>query len=169
MPVPPDWSDQLHRHVANLFQASAQGFPDNAYIGDAPFDQFVLTEHADSWEGFTAWLGELDGQWCFRGQSDARWALNTSLDRAVRREYSSATGSGYSHLPRTPEIRNLLFRFQQQAYQYITHPPASDDLTSWLALMQHYGVPTPLLDWTASAYVGLYFAIEEATPDDGRL
>jgi hypothetical protein len=56
----------------------------------------------------------------------------------------------------------LLFRFQQQAHQFIRHVPPVDDKASWSALMQHYGVPTCLLDWTRSPYVALYFAVEDA-------
>ena len=34
-----------------------------------------------------------------------------------------------------------------------------DQKLSWLAVMQHYGVPTRLLDFTYSPYVSLYFAL----------
>lgn len=36
----------------------------------------------------------------------------------------------------------------------------------WLALMQHFGAPTRVLDITKSSYVAAYFAIEDATAGD---
>src|SRR6058998_3676205 len=35
----------------------------------------------------------------------------------------------------------------------------------WLALMQHYGAPTGLLDFTRSFWIALFFAFEEAESD----
>ena len=83
--------------------------------------------------------------------------LHTSLDRSRRKDWES----GYYHLDWEPLERESLFRFQQQAHRYVTNPPPDDDLSSWLALMQHHGVPTRFMDWTRSPYVAMYFALEE--------
>jgi hypothetical protein len=43
--------------------------------------------------------------------------------------------------------------------------PADSDTVEWLALMQHYGAPTRLLDFTESFWIALFFAFEEAEAD----
>jgi hypothetical protein len=61
-------------------------------------------------------------------------------------------------LGKAPRIESgLLRRFKRQAHHYISNPPEENDPLEWLALMQHYGAPTRLLDWTYSFFVALYF------------
>jgi hypothetical protein len=55
--------------------------------------------------------------------------------------------------------------FKRKAHQFLHHVPALDDDLQWLALMQHHGAPTRLLDLTWSPYVAAFFALECATGD----
>jgi FRG domain len=167
MPIPTDWSQKQRTVLAEYDQIQDRFGP--SY--DKLFSKLVWTEPAKSWEDFLAWIGELEGAWCFRGQRESAWTLQTSLDRVVRVSYENVRvempdgryflSSGHYHLDRRDEESKLLYRFKQQAHQLIPHSPPLDDKPSWFALMQHYGAPTRLLDWTSSPYVALYFATEE--------
>jgi hypothetical protein len=54
----------------------------------------------------------------------------------------------------------LLSTFKAAAHLYQQSLPADQDHLSWLALMQHHGVPTRLLDWTGSSLIAAFFGAE---------
>lgn len=43
-----------------------------------------------------------------------------------------------------------------------------DNYAAWMVLMQHYGVPTRMLDWTRSLLVAIYFAVLDYKKDDQK-
>lgn len=59
----------------------------------------------------------------------------------------------------------LLRRFRERSIPYQTSPWGVDDVWEMLFVMQHFGVPTRLLDWTENPYIGLFFALTSAEVD----
>ena len=93
-------------------------------------------------------------QWAYRGQSDDNWTLTTSLERVTSlRSEGLKVAAGI-------ELR-LVREFMRRSHHYISSLPAKSDIIEWLALMQHHGSPTRLLDWTYSFYVALHFALSQ--------
>jgi hypothetical protein len=65
--------------------------------------------------------------------------------------------------------RNISGRFRLKAYTRYHQCPPEGDLVAWLFLMQHYRLPTRLLDWSESAVVAAFFAVTENEAEDGAL
>ena len=85
----------------------------------------------------------------FRGHGDAPQLLHASIERVA-----SKPGIAEEYVER---------EFKRRAHHYLADLPSEDEDLERLALMQHYGAPTRLLDWTRSAYVAAFFAADGAS------
>jgi len=106
-----------------------------------------------SWKYFSELINQelLDfTTYVYRGHSDSSWLLLPTLDRII----SS---------PKSTRRRSHLENFQLAVRgRRGPNPPRIESENDWWALGQHNGLVTPLLDWTESPFVALYFAMRDA-------
>ncbi len=112
-----------------------------------------------SWDAFLKLVTSRPySNWAFRGERDERWPLYSSLSRYFM-NFGVAPGAW-------PEQESRILRiFKRKAHQFLDKPPDVEDDFQWLALMQHHGAPTRLIDFTWSPYVAVFFALERSTAD----
>jgi hypothetical protein len=125
-----------------------------------------------SWPHFIRILGDIETRlpdqrhhFFFRGQVDKNWKLESSLFRELAKKRED--------LQRCFQVeKDAKNEFASQAHLHLNPsvlPSSPNDWLEWWALMQHYGAPTRLLDWTTSPYVAAYFAVESAEKADGLI
>lgn len=139
---------------------------------DTPTTKSFSGRAVSSWNDLAGdLLTEMGETFVYRGLQRADWKCECSLQRAFRsgglsreRKHGRDGWDDWEQL--------ALSWFRAHAAAHIQDRPDDDDLLNWLVLMQHHGAPTRLLDWTESAFIGVYFAYRsmptaQATP--GRL
>ncbi|MGA7782102.1 MAG: FRG domain-containing protein [Paraburkholderia sp.] len=117
----------------------------------------MQTTVLSNWNEFMDLTSTLDG-WAFRGQQHARWHLESSLSRYMR-AYVLDKNEWRAREERAIRV------FRRKAHNYLGQPELLANDLRCLALMQHHGAPTRLLDFTKSPFVAAFFALERATDD----
>ncbi len=94
-------------------------------------------------------------EYIFRGQSHFDWQLTSTLDRLIG--HARQTGAKGGSI--TQFVKRHLDRFRLEIRGRRGDNPAKLGEDELWALGQHYGLATPLLDWSQSPYISLFFAL----------
>lgn len=122
-------------------------------IFDNHIDGLIPSCRVDSWEKFDEVVkhyceNDVEGDYVFRGQKHYQWQLQPTLDRlskgSIRQEIAE----------------KQLTNFKLSIRGRLSDKSVLDKPNELWALGQHHGLATPLLDWSASPYVSLFFAFE---------
>ncbi|HGU9817686.1 FRG domain-containing protein [Enterobacter chuandaensis] len=119
----------------------------------------MVQEHElGDWVEFRETVGQMFGgssRYVFRGQSDREWKLESTLTRLAQKV--SVDFNSYD----LEEIQKNNFRMRIRGLRG-SNPSKLTDEEIW-CLGQHYGLCTPLLDWSESPYIAAYFAYEKVS------
>ena len=102
----------------------------------------------------------------FRGQAKAEWPITSSFERSfLKPEWKTLDSTNALRVVdqtlRTRE-HQMMDTFVRDAWRYVKDDTSSGmSKVEWLSLMRHYGIPTRLVDFSESALVALYFALED--------
>jgi len=118
-------------------------------VTPATWAELLEAVYADDWD---AALKRHRSSFAYRGMVDASWSMPTSLIRL---------GGDFVQLE-----KHMLRNFRKYAHRDVVE---RDSFWHWLAVAQHHGLPTRLLDWTYSPLVALHFATDDIarTSQDG--
>ena len=144
------------------------------------------------WESFEAKVAAIDlethelkrtrdgyvSQPLYRGQRDASWHLQTTLDR---RKPGMTLGKYLTIMERIqprmervsrrkwPSLSKEISALRRNGLATIRRFPAkeanTETIRSFMAYLRQHGFPSPLLDWTSDPYKAAFFAFSGIEPD----
>jgi hypothetical protein len=94
----------------------------------------------------------------YRGHAERIWEIKPTLERAADKflvDYDQLFAQEYL----------IVREFKSVSRQYLNYIPEATSFIEWLALLQHHGAPTRLLDFSFSIYIAAFFAFETSTSD----
>jgi type I restriction enzyme M protein len=138
-------SVELYSEVATLQSIRKNNFNLNIQLYIDEYRKETIQSFVDFHNLVEKHLGE---NVVFRGVKNSRFEITPSIGRLP---------IDSTKIELAEEV--IFKQFKEQALPHLNFTPRND--WEWLALAQHHGLPTRLLDWTVNPLIALYFAVEE--------
>lgn len=151
--TPPYYSEKHISEYESLLQKS--------YL----FDQITIDTEEDFDKIYDK--RKVENHMLFRGQREARWRLYSTLQRFWIWHKLNENEKGYL------EFLQKIIKVGKEKYQTVieeileeNHIDTINDVAI-LGFLQHHETPTPLLDWTYSFQIALFFGVSGIEPNPG--
>jgi hypothetical protein len=144
----------------------------------------ITEKNFESWEGLIEELSVLETSLAdqsknllYRGQADSLWKLDTTLERNLKTPVALATYYRFAHSAKTriETFTDSTWNIPEFS-EYMKWLDNKDALNfspflayNYLAYLRHHGFPSPLLDWSASPYIALFFACNDRSKKEGSV
>ncbi len=112
----------------------------------------IYNKDCNSWIKYKNICDGLGSNWIFRGQSSSK-QMSSTLERALESWCIEALNG--------PKLEEVLIREFRRLYDGPHSRLVRSDTLYCISVMQHYGSPTRLLDFSYSPYVAAYFALNK--------
>lgn len=126
-----------------------------------PQNSFAYKEiFFDSWNEMKEYLFSFSTQnekvkYVFRGHADSEWKLQPTIDRLKLEDPVSTESKAIVDFK-----KDITIFTQTNEISFLDYPKNNDEKDlNWLALMQHHGAATRLLDFSDSPFIATFFAM----------
>ena len=122
--------------------------------------KFIETE-LTNWKDIFQLSDKLQKQLLYRGQANKDWAISSSIERLLERLHPNYIDKSLI----LSQERQMIEEFQWKFPLFRQKTIDEENYIEWLAIMQHYGAATRLVDFTDSFFIATHMAIYDSSTD----